>query len=83
MFYCRTKETQMTVIVKKNNEYRVDFGTHEMVYDNCGHYLGQWQDDTETGGRIFLKGDNRCIWSRTVPVPVPSLTAEQLNNLEY
>lgn len=71
-------------IIKKNNEYRVNLGTHEMIYDQNGHYLGQWQGDMETGdGEIFLKAIDGGIMFRGVVVPIDDLTHSEMDNLEF
>lgn len=71
-------------IVKKNNRYLVDLGTHEMVYDQFGHYIGQYQADMESGaGEIFIHAIDGGIMFRGVVVPVDDLTHSEITNLEY
>lgn len=70
-------------IVKKNNRYLVDLGTHEMVYDQWGHYLGQYQDYSDGPGQILIKAVNGGITFRGVVVPIADLTHSEMTNLEF
>lgn len=74
-------------IVKKNNRYLVDLGTHEMVYDAHGHYIGQYQGDSLDGAwpnrEIFIGAIDGGIMFRGVVVPIADLTHSELTNLEF
>lgn len=73
-------------IVKKNNQYRVNLGTHEMIYDQNGHYLGQWQPlsvGNHYFGEDFIDAVDGGIMFRGVVVPVADLTHSEMDNLEF
>ena len=71
------------VIVKINNRYIVDLGTHEMVYDQNGHYLGQYQPNMELGaGYIWIAAIEGGVMFRGVVVPIADLTHSEMDNLE-
>lgn len=70
-------------IIKKNHRYLVNLGTHEMVYDTHGHYIGQWQPDMDRPGDIFIRAIDGGIMFRGVVVPIPDLTHSELTNLEF
>lgn len=65
-------EPEITINLK--NQYEQDYGTHILVWDNNGNYIGQWQEDMLSddgdGGKLFLHNDGK--------LSVPRLTKEQM-----
>lgn len=69
------REIKDAEIYVTNSGYEQDWGSHRLVWDNAGKYIGQWQPDMlsdEPGcGDIFLKEHPDCS--------VPNLTANQMS----